>query len=382
MFGGYSVVAVVPIYVLAGQSNAKRIEVYENVKSSLADLGGPSRVVHAGSQAAGLVSVDGVPDWNPSSGSDLFSDMMTQIWTAVAEVVAAGDTPVAGGFFWVQGEEDASDPASAAAYQANLEGFIATLRGTFGAESPFVIAELRTTSDPWSHHETVRDAQHAVANGNDVLLLDTDTFELSSDNVHYSISGRHELGEALVKTIEARHLDLVGSIDADPQALKGTGLADELVGGIGNDKLHGRGGQDTLIGGGGDDYLFGGTAADRLYGGAGADRLYGEQGHDFLAGGAGDDRLFGGVLEDTMIGGEGRDRFFFLDSDGANSHDTILDFQVGQDFLIMRGLGVSEVESTAEGAVVHFDSGATVLLADIGADALTPKSFVFQDTVA
>ncbi len=374
--------ATVPIYVLAGQSNAKRVEVYESVRSSLADLGGPSKVIHAGSTAAGLTSIDGVPDWNPSSGSDLFSQMLTQIWTAVAEVVAAGDTPVAGGFFWVQGEEDASNAASAAAYQANLESFISTVRDNFGIEFPFVIAELRTTADPWPHHEAVRDAQHAVANGNDVLLLETDGFELSDDNVHYSIAGRHDLGAALVKTIEARHLDLVGSVDASPQVLKGKAGADELVGGIGNDKIHGHAGQDTLFGGGGDDYLFGGTAGDRLYGGAGNDRLYGEQGNDFLVGGAGDDRIFGGARDDVMIGGEGRDRFFFVDTDGADSHDTILDFEVGKDFLIMRGLAVSEVESTSGGALVHFDSGATVLLADIDAAALTPKSFVFQDLVA
>jgi len=375
-------VAEVPIYVLAGQSNAKRIEVYEGVTSGLADLGGPSVVVHAGSTAAGLVPLDGTPDWSPASDSDLFGDMLTQIWTAVANVVAAGDTPVAGGFFWVQGEEDARDAASAAAYKANLESFIAALRDTFGVEFPFVVAELRTAADPWSHHQAVRDAQHEVANGDNVLLLETDSFELSSDNVHYSIVGRHALGDALVKTIEARHLEIVGDAGTAPLDIKGTAESEEITGGLGNDRLHGRAGLDTLFGGGGDDILTGFTGADRLYGGDGDDRLYGGFGNDFLAGGDGNDRLFGREQDDVLVGGEGRDRFFFLESDGASSHDTIIDFVVGSDLLVMRGLAVSDVEATAEGALVHFDSGATVLLADVDPDALTPKTFVFQDLVA
>ena len=374
--------AEVPIYVLAGQSNAKRIEVYESVKSGLADLGGPSVLVHAGSTAAGLVPLDGVPDWSPSSPSDLFAGMMTQIWTAAAQVIAAGDTPVAGGAFWVQGEEDARDAATAAAYKANLEDFIATLRSDFGEEFPFVVAEIRTTAGPWPHHETVREAQHEVANGTNVLLLETDSFALSSDNVHYSIVGRHALGEALVDTIEARHLSFVGEGDATPKMIKGSAASEEILGGLGNDRLHGKAGLDTLFGGGGDDFLIGATGADRLYGGDGMDRLYGGAGRDFLAGGDGNDRLFGRVGDDVLVGGEGKDRFFFLETDGAASNDTILDFEVGPDLLVMRGLAVSNVETTAKGAVVHFDSGATVLLEGIDADALTGRSFVYQDVVA
>lgn len=374
--------AEVPIYVLAGQSNAKRNEVYESVRSALADLGGPSVVLHAGSTAAGLVPLDGVPDWSPSSPSDLFAAMMTQIWTAAAEIVAAGDTPVAGGFFWVQGEEDARDAETAAAYKDNLENFIATLRSDFGDEFPFVVTEIRTTADPWPYHETVRQAQHDTANGTNVLLLETDNFALSPDNVHYSIVGRHALGQALVDQVEARHLEIVGQGDATPRILTGTTESDEIIGGLGNDRIRSGAGRDSVFGGAGDDVLLGGNGADRLYGGDGTDRLYAGYGKDFLAGGDGNDRLFGRVGNDVLVGGEGRDRFFFLEKDGPESHDTILDFEIGSDQLVMRGITVTDVEATTEGALVHFNSGATVLLEGIDADALTGKSFVYQEVVA
>jgi Ca2+-binding RTX toxin-like protein len=83
---------------------------------------------------------------------------------------------------------------------------------------------------------------------------------------------------------------------------------DTLFGEAGNDRLIGGGGDDILIGGLNDDYLNGQTGNDHLSGGDGDDALYGEAGNDFLSGGAGHDLLGGGDGNDTLKGGTGNDR--------------------------------------------------------------------------
>jgi Ca2+-binding RTX toxin-like protein len=82
--------------------------------------------------------------------------------------------------------------------------------------------------------------------------------------------------------------------------LLGTGTADTLDGGAGNDILCGYGGSDHLNGGGGADWVDGGTGGDRIKGGSGKDRLLGGAGDDTLCGkdGAGGDRLDGGPGKD------------------------------------------------------------------------------------
>lgn len=60
---------------------------------------------------------------------------------------------------------------------------------------------------------------------------------------------------------------------ADPLLVEGTGSADTLFGGRGNDHIYGHSGSDSLSGGAGNDVLIGGTGPDLLRGGAGADRF-------------------------------------------------------------------------------------------------------------
>jgi Ca2+-binding RTX toxin-like protein len=94
--------------------------------------------------------------------------------------------------------------------------------------------------------------------------------------------------------------------------------------------LRGGTGSDTLNGGAGRDELIGSIGRDSLNGGNGADDLYGGKGRDNLSGGEGDDNLYGG---------EGRDRFLFWDFEGGRGdtgHDTIHDWEVGEDIVLSR----------------------------------------------
>jgi Ca2+-binding RTX toxin-like protein len=155
---------------------------------------------------------------------------------------------------------------------------------------------------------------------------------------------------------------------------------DRVNGGDGDDLLDGGKGADTLIGGGGYDTVTyasattgvtadlsndannaGGAAGDRfssierltgsdfadtligdqrnnvLDGGASDDRVSGGGGADTLIGGAGNDWLDGGALKDLLTGGAGADRFYFANA--AEAGDTISDFQIGQDKIVLSAAG-------------------------------------------
>lgn len=84
--------------------------------------------------------------------------------------------------------------------------------------------------------------------------------------------------------------------------LKGTDMADLLVGDAGDDILTGYKGDDMLLGDEGDDLLRGYTGNDSLLGGAGEDLLLGGTGNDSLLGGSGSDTLEGGDGDDALFG--------------------------------------------------------------------------------
>ena len=98
---------------------------------------------------------------------------------------------------------------------------------------------------------------------------------------------------------------------AGGDVLFGNGGNDTINGNSGPDLLNGGGGRDKLFGGGGNDTLNGGAGDDTLNGGAGNDTLKGGSGHDTLNGGAGNDRLIGEAGGDRLTGGSGADRFVF-----------------------------------------------------------------------
>jgi hypothetical protein len=89
---------------------------------------------------------------------------------------------------------------------------------------------------------------------------------------------------------------------------RGTGRADTLLGGTGNDVLRGLAGDDLLRGGLGDDQLFGGGGSDQLFGEAGDDRIVGGTGRDRVAAGTGADSVeVRDGLRDEVWCGDGRD---------------------------------------------------------------------------
>jgi len=157
------------------------------------------------------------------------------------------------------------------------------------------------------------------------------------------ITGDTDLGSNSPNQIIGTDGDDILTGDSGNDDLMGMRGNDYLDGGIGNDSLFGGKGSDTLLGSGGDDALFAGRGADILKGGNGNDILYG---------GKGDDLLIGGLGIDSLIGGAGNDKFLVSANSGT---DTIADFEVGKDLLVLgNGLSFSQL-------AIAQDSGLTLI---------------------
>jgi Ca2+-binding RTX toxin-like protein len=206
-------------------------------------------------------------------------------------------------------------------------------------------------------------------------------------------------------------------------AMYGLGGNDSLTGGAGNDWLDGGAGKDTMAGGAGDDVyvlnvpddvvnetvagsggvdwvrlefaakgrytlpggvenasmqsgsvvaidVLGNAQNNQIEGNAGANKLDGAAGDDYLAGWGGHDTLLGGTGQDSLLGGEGRDQLsggagadrFVLKDLAVGGWDTITDFAVGEDLLV---LDPTVFVRLAEGVQPgHFRWGLAALDAD------------------
>ncbi|MBE9103937.1 cadherin-like domain-containing protein [Nostoc cf. edaphicum LEGE 07299] len=80
--------------------------------------------------------------------------------------------------------------------------------------------------------------------------------------------------------------------------------------------------------------LMGNNAANTLTGGDGNDSLFGNSGNDTLFGSAGDDLIAGGVGRDVLTGETGQDSFN-LTGTRIGGYDTIADFTLGEDTILI-----------------------------------------------
>lgn len=168
--------------------------------------------------------------------------------------------------------------------------------------------------------------------------------------------------------------------------LSGNGGRDRLFGDAGDDTLSGNGKNDRLSGGAGRDSLDGGDGDDRLYGNGGADTLSGGRGADILNGGVGPDDLSGQDGSDIVIGKAGNDLLsggadhdvFVFDGTRNEGRDTISDFEDGIDILQVQGLTFAEVSiSGTSDALITLDGLTQITLTDIMPSAITSADFDF-----
>ena len=211
--------------------------------------------------------------------------------------------------------------------------------------------------------------------------------------------------------------NLTGDVAADN--IFGAGGNDILNGAAGNDNIYGDSGNDSLIGGAGLDFMYGGEGDDtlnavgegndNLFGGIGNDvyqvntttdnvvegsnqgtdtvrsrvsytldanvenlvltdsdpingtgnalsnQITGSSGNNNLNGGGGNDTLNGGGGNDTLNGGVDSDRFLFNTALPAAGVDTINNFVVGSDKIVLDKTVFSALETVAGNPLVARD---------------------------
>ncbi len=133
---------------------------------------------------------------------------------------------------------------------------------------------------------------------------------------------------------------------------------DEITGGSGDDTVSGGAGNDTISGDAGNDDMFGGDGNDEMSGGSGNDTLQGGDGNDVMTGGDGNDALKGDRGDDILTGGAGADFFSFRADDG---HDTITDFNPGQDSLNFQGATYDQLSVSIQDGNTIIQYGNTVV---------------------
>jgi Ca2+-binding RTX toxin-like protein len=189
--------------------------------------------------------------------------------------------------------------------------------------------------------------------------------------------------------------------DAGNDTIYGGSDNDVIDGGTGNDMILAGFGNDTITGGDGDDWVEGGEGADTMDGGSGVNTLdymdslggvtvnlalgigssgaatgdvisnfqnvLGSDHNDLLIGSNQDNVLFERFGTNTLIGGGGHDTFAVMDF--TESHNLVLDFNVGEDKLAIVGedtMANLHFTQTIAGTMVSFDnSQATILLAGV-----------------
>jgi Ca2+-binding RTX toxin-like protein len=182
------------------------------------------------------------------------------------------------------------------------------------------------------------------------------------------VSGDADLGSNSPQAILGTNGDDILSGDSGDNVLMGMRGNDSLDGGLGNDTVFGGKDSDTLLGSSGDDTLFGNR---------GADILNGNDGNDILYGGKGDDLLTGGLGIDTLIGGMGVDKFLLSTNSGT---DTITDFEVGKDLLVLgNGLSFSQLAIAQDwgATLIRFAQTGEILasLTGVSASSISAENF-------
>jgi len=224
-----------------------------------------------------------------------------------------------------------------------------------GSQAATVIATGNQRIDAAVSQPTERSIPESVARVQQVALGQTtqDFQEVGAGKTAISQLVADNTGTALDSKIEAVRLpvEFTSSIVSDyaylasnsPEAILATDGEDILTGDSGNDVLRGIRGKASLDNGIGNDSIFGGQGSETLLGSSGDDALFGGKGDDFLNGGLGND---------TLTGGMGADKFLLSTNSGT---DTITDFEVGKDLLVL-GNGLSFSQLT-----IAQDSGATLI---------------------
>ncbi len=200
----------IPLYVVAGQSNAVRIFETGAFEASMDGRAAGELGIVSAENGQSLFPSEQYNDFypfddgNPNTG-ELYRDLVDAIG---AELAANSEVHLAG-VFWLQGEEDATSTTYGPDYYTNLDQLHQNLVDLFGGGFDFVISALSTYIEgasirpAWSD---VRQAQEDMANTHEgVYLVDPDDLidvagysavEVFDDEYHYTQIGYEWLADS------------------------------------------------------------------------------------------------------------------------------------------------------------------------------------------
>ncbi|MFP4054540.1 MAG: sialate O-acetylesterase [Phycisphaerae bacterium] len=195
---------------LADGLNAK----YPGIVHSLALHGDGGTSLHPNYSAFGPSwhpsKMDGVNDQNDSS----LYRLLSKVETEMSAIAAAGDTPIVKGFFWMQGYQDSKSggnhppqPDASDNYDTRLQELIARVRSETGIpDLPVVVGETLVGEDPSygaaDYAPVVQAAQAWVASqDSQVWLAETELWQISDDDTHFTSDGFYKLGTDMVALI-------------------------------------------------------------------------------------------------------------------------------------------------------------------------------------
>ena len=378
-----------PIFVLAGQSNARRIS--SEVKNALdAEYGEDGYILVKTMVSGAPLTREGKNKRDWATDDELPLELIGKLKEAVR------DNPDAysGGMIWVQGEADTWAAGRPDDYQAGLIALIDRITTEVSAEPTqaaasfaqmkLVISQLATMApaagerDHWS---AIIDAQENTARfSDDIAAVDPDELALAwgmdqatmfDDPLHYSNQFSQILANRLVDVAAsmseaARDQFRLENTQHDQgvERFLGNELANMIFGTDRDDIIKGKGGDDVLLGGGGNDKIVGGAHQDEISGGVGSDKLFGLDGQDFLRGGDQRDWLYGGQGDDIVHGDAGADELR-----GNRGNDALFG---GADTDDLRGgVGNDALNGGAQKDYLFGGQGEDHLEGGAGNDALT-----------
>lgn len=142
-------------------------------------------------------------DANGDPKDTLYPRMKQRVFQAIADLSALGYTVEVSGFFWMQGESDASHPEMAQNYESNLTHFIQTIRQDFNRPNlPFIYGMVHFGNQHEKPNNTinccgdiVRSAQINVQTTiPHTRAVETRNLSLNRDLLHFDSNGILTIG--------------------------------------------------------------------------------------------------------------------------------------------------------------------------------------------
>ncbi|MFN0241660.1 MAG: sialate O-acetylesterase [Planctomycetota bacterium] len=154
----------------------------------------------------GFGATDLTHHWNPQTPGGLYQQLLAEVAAVRARLASQQRVSSVRGFFWVHGENDATDFIMALEYGSNLQAFVRSLRVDLSEPRlPVVVSRLNVflptaPGANFDYVDVVRFGQLQAVNAlGSARLVDTDDLELAPHPMHFASLGQLDLGQRMAQ---------------------------------------------------------------------------------------------------------------------------------------------------------------------------------------